>query len=75
MTRNITEIIEDFFNFEKPCPPEVPMCEKVRQAYKNELEAPINQGCSQCRKNGIKNKYLEAVWKEAIQSITSKASS
>lgn len=73
--RNINKIIEEFFNFDLPCPTEVPMCEKVREAYKTELDAPQNQGCSQCRKNGIKNKYLQEIWKEAVQSITSKASS
>ena len=32
--RNMNTIIEEFFDSEKPCPPEVPMCDKVRKHIK-----------------------------------------
>ena len=68
------KIINDFFNFDAPCPPEIPMCEKVRQAYQDELSKATTEGCTQCAKNGIKAKFMEAVWKEATSYITSKSS-
>jgi hypothetical protein len=74
MNRDMNTIIEEFFNSEKPCPPEVPMCDKVRQAYKDELDKASSSGCSQCAKNGIKSRFMEAIWKEAVQSLISKAS-
>ena len=73
--RDINIVIQEFFNLDLPCPKEVPMCEKVREAYKAELDMPENQGCSECRKNNIKGKYLEAIWKEVTKSFISKDSS
>jgi hypothetical protein len=74
--RDMNVIIEEFFNLDLPCPSEVPMCEKVRAAYKEELDKLMSnpQGCSQCAKNGLKSRFMESVWKEAISSITSKGS-
>jgi hypothetical protein len=74
--RDMNVIIEEFFNLDLPCPKEVPMCEKVRAAYKEELDKLMSnpQGCSQCAKNGLKSRFMESVWKEAISSITSKGS-
>jgi hypothetical protein len=74
LERNMNTIIEEFFDSEKPCPSEVPMCDKVRQAYKDELDKASSSGCSQCAKNGIKSRFMEAIWKEAVQSLISKAS-
>jgi hypothetical protein len=74
--RDVNVIVEEFFNLERPCPSEIHLCEKVREAYKAELDKLNSNpgGCSQCAKNGLKSKYLESVWKEAITSITQKGS-
>ena len=74
--RDMNVIIEEFFNLDIPCPSEVPMCAQVRAAYKEELDKLTSnpQGCSQCAKNGLKSRFMESVWKEAISSITSKGS-
>jgi len=74
--RDINTIVEEFFNLELPCPSEVPMCEKIRDAYRKELKKLETNpsGCSQCQKNSLKGKFLEQVWKEAVTSITQKAS-
>lgn len=67
----VNEVIEEFFNFEKPCPSQVPMCEKLREAYKAEVDKLNNQpGCSQCAKNTIKSRFMEEVWKQAVSSVT-----
>ena len=71
----IQKIIDSFFDFEQPCPKEIPLCEDVRRAYQQELDKASKSGCSSCAKVNIKSRFLEAIWKEAISSITSKVSS
>ena len=71
----VDEIIQDFFNLDKPCPSQIPMCDKLREAYKTELDKLNNQpGCSQCAKNSIKSRFMEEVWKQAVASVTQQAS-
>lgn len=71
----MNEIVEAFFDLNKPCPKEIPFCDRVRQAYIEEVDKASQSGCSQCAKNNIKAKYLQAIWKEAVSSLTSKVSS
>lgn len=71
----VQKIIDAFFDLGQPCPKEIPMCEEVRKAYINEVEKASKSGCSRCAQVNIKSKFLQAIWKEAISSITSKGSS
>ena len=68
------KIINDFFNFDTPCPKEIQDCEKLRATYKEEIDKSTASGCSQCARNGIKSKYIEIVWKQAVTSVTSQGS-
>jgi len=68
------KIIDDFFDMSKPCPKEIPMCEKVREAYNSEIAKASKSGCSKCAQVNIKSRFIEAIWKEAVTSITSKGS-
>ena len=53
------QLIKDFFDFEKPCPEKLENCEHLRNLYKERVEKILNEsGCSQCRKNGIKNHFI-----------------
>lgn len=72
---NMEQIVNDFFDFTKPCPHQIPMCEQVREAYKKEVEAASASGCSSCQKNQIKSRFMNAIWTEAVQSLISKVSS
>ena len=61
----INKIIENFFNFDLPCPPEIPLCEQVRNSYKQELQKlEVSPGCSGCAIGKLKSRFVEAVWKE-----------
>lgn len=61
--------INDFFNFDIPCPKEIPMCEQLRVSYDKELKHMESAGgCSNCFKTRLKSKFVEAIFKE----ITSK---
>jgi len=69
------KIIDDFFNFDAPCPKEIPLCEQVREAYKQEVKKVEGAaGCSNCAKLNVKSRFIEAIWKEAVTSLTHKAS-
>lgn len=73
--RDVNMIIEEFFNLEAPCPSEIHMCDKLRLAYKEELDkVTALHGCSACAKNNVKSKFMETLWKEAITSITQQGS-
>ena len=67
---NVNDIIEAFFNLEGPCPPQIIECDQIRSKYKEEVDKMTKEGCSQCKKNGIKARYLEQVWKQAIEALT-----
>jgi len=71
---NVNEIIEQFFDLSKPCPSQIIECDQIRAKYKAEVDALTAEGCSQCKKNGVKAKYLDNVWKLAISSLTQKDS-
>lgn len=66
----VQQIIDDFFDLSKPCPKEIPLCEKVRQAYIEEVEKASSSGCSQCAKVNIKSRFMEAIWKEAVKAVS-----
>lgn len=68
------KILDDFFDFSQPCPKEIPLCEKVRESYQQELSKLTATGCSSCNKVSLKARYVEAIWKEIVSSLTPKAS-
>jgi hypothetical protein len=48
-----------FFEFDKPCPPEIVNCENVRQQYHTEAEdLKTKPGCWGCKEKSLKNKYI-----------------
>jgi hypothetical protein len=63
------QIMIDFFNFEQPCPSEIPYCEQLRQKYKEELEKLSATGCSTCKKNTLKSKYIKDIWENHISKV------
>lgn len=62
------DIVNNFFNTDLPCPTEIHLCEKIREAYSAEVEKAKGSGCGGCAINQIKSKYMEAIWKELSTS-------
>lgn len=61
------QLIMDFFDFTKPCPKEIPMCEDFRQKYQEELNKLSAKGsCSSCQKGTIKTRYMKQVWEQYL---------
>ena len=54
-------MILDFFDDTKPCPPEYPDCEKLRQDYREELSRINPRACKPCVLNSLKNKYINII--------------
>jgi hypothetical protein len=53
------EKIMQFFNFELPCPSEIPECDRVRIEYVDELNNLKRQGgCGSCAENKLKNRFI-----------------
>jgi hypothetical protein len=54
-------MINDFFDDSKPCPSEIPNCERLREEYKKELSLLNPKACKPCMINGIKSKYINII--------------
>lgn len=63
-----SNIYDDFFNFNAPCPPEIPMCSKIREAYQIELSKASKSNCRGCAVIDVKARFLEAIWKEVLKA-------
>jgi hypothetical protein len=63
---NNDQLMLDFFNFEMACPQNIPFCEQLRQKYKEELDKLTITGCSTCKKNTLKAKYIKEIWENHI---------
>ena len=49
----------DFFNFEKPCPEQIPNCQGLRDEYISEIKKYSNENvCNSCMERTIRNKYI-----------------
>lgn len=54
-------MISDFFEDDKPCPPEIKDCQKLREEYKKDLSHINPKSCKPCVLNSLKNKYLNII--------------
>ena len=64
------QLILDFFNFDKPCPEKIPFCMQLREKYTEELNKLNTSGCSACKRNALKSKYIKEVWTAHILKNT-----
>jgi hypothetical protein len=65
---NKDQIILDFFNFEVPCPEHIPSCEELRTQYRAEVNTLAKTGCSGCKQNALKSKYINKIWELYVTS-------
>jgi len=53
------DIQQQFFDFDQPCPPEIPNCIKLREDFKTELsDVQKTQNCTSCMERNLRNKYI-----------------
>jgi hypothetical protein len=53
------DILQNFFDLEKPCPEQIKNCADIREQYKGELEAlRMRGGCGGCMERSLRNKYI-----------------
>ena len=59
MSVDKSEIINNFFDLEKECPPEMVDCERIRNEYNEDIKKLENMGvCTSCLKRSLRNKYI-----------------
>jgi len=51
--------IEDFFNFDKPCPSSIKNCSRLRNEYK--LDIKKNKVCTGCTSRILRNMYINKI--------------
>lgn len=53
------ELQQQFFDFELPCPEEIPNCNNLRKQYTEELSTlKSSGGCTSCLERNLRNKYI-----------------
>jgi hypothetical protein len=63
-------VCEEFFDFNKPCPPSVENCMQLRQSYQNQLDQIMkDSGCSGCKAKSLKAEFTTIVWKSHVQHM------
>jgi len=65
-------IIANFFDFNTPCPVEIPFCNQMRIKYQEDLSKLSNTGCTSCQRNSLKAKYIKDVWESSLQQMVNK---
>jgi hypothetical protein len=53
--------VDEFFNFELPCPSFIKDCEALRNDYRVALENLNATGCSECQKNALKAHFIRII--------------
>lgn len=53
------ELQQQFFEFDLPCPVEIPNCTRLREQYVEEFNTlKKSGGCSSCLERNLRNKYI-----------------
>lgn len=60
------ELVLSFFDLEKPCPEKIASCQDLRSKYANELKTLSKSGCSSCKRNALKSKYINIIWENYV---------
>lgn len=56
---DVYKVSLDFFNFNLPCPKEIPNCEEYRKEYYSKVKFVESLGvCTPCEVTNIKNYYI-----------------
>jgi hypothetical protein len=65
----MSNLIEEFFNFNGPCPDKVPNCQQLREQYQKDIETKRATNCKTCDETRIKVKYMQIVWDAFMASL------
>lgn len=65
----MSNLIEEFFDSNQPCPDKVPNCQELRKQYQHDIQLAQSNNCIPCAITKIKVKYMEIVWKAFIDSL------
>jgi hypothetical protein len=65
----MSNLIEEFFDFNGPCPEKVPNCQELREQYQDDIKKMRVTNCTACDTTRVKVKYMEIVWNAFMESL------
>jgi len=65
----MSNLISEFFDFNGPCPDNVPNCQELREQYQKDIQTVRDYGCRPCAETRIKVKYMEIVWNAFMATL------
>jgi hypothetical protein len=65
----MSNLINEFFDLNQPCPDKIPNCQQLREQYQGELRVKRNTGCKSCDETKVRVKYMEIVWQSFMNSL------
>jgi hypothetical protein len=65
----MSNLIEEFFALEQPCPDKIPNCQQLRDEYQQDIIRIKNAACRPCDETKVKVKYMEIVWQAFMTSL------
>jgi hypothetical protein len=66
----MSNLIDEFFNFNGPCPDRVPNCQQLREQYLRDILDLRNSNCKSCAEANIKASYMGKVWNAFMKSLS-----
>jgi len=65
----MSNLIDEFFDLDQPCPEKIPNCQQLREQYQGELKKLQETNCKSCDITKIKVKYMESVWNAFMDNL------
>jgi hypothetical protein len=66
----MSNLINEFFDFNGPCPDNIPNCQGLREQYQKDIQTVRNANCRPCAETKIKVKYMEIVWNAFMETLS-----
>lgn len=65
----MSNLIDEFFNLQGPCPDKIPNCQKLREQYQADLHQNQGTNCKNCDITKVQFKYMQIVWNIFMDSL------
>ena len=66
----MSNLINEFFALDQPCPDKIPNCLQLREQYQEDLAKIKSTNCRSCDITRVEVKYMEIVWKAFMASLS-----
>ena len=66
----MSNLINEFFALDQPCPDKIPNCQQLREQYQQDLKTKQGTNCKSCDETKVRVKYMEIVWQAFMGSLS-----